>query len=371
MRSAIVGAILAVVVVTGTITFGASLHTLVSRPRLYGWNWNYELLSGFSGQEDLPQAQMTRLLTADRSVGAFAGIYFAGAQIDGQAVPVIGASPGAPVAPPLLSGHGLDRADEVVLGASTLAALHEHLGGTVQVRAGPGKPVTLRIVGTATMPAIGNGSDDGHGRAAVVPGHSRGSSQSPGQHDRRPECVPGPHPRRRRPRAALRSLEQINATVSKGPDGPASGVVNVLRPAEIVNYGSTGATPGLLGAALAVGALGALALTLVASVRRRRRELALLKTLGFTRRQLAAVVAWQATIAVGIGVVIGAPLGVLAGRTLWDLFARAIHAVPDPSMPLLAIAIVAVGAVVLANVVAAVPGWQAAHVRTAVLLHAE
>ena len=44
-----------------------------------------------------------------------------------------------------------------------------------------------------------------------------------------------------------------------------------------------------------------LVLTLVASVRRRRRELALLKTLGFTHRQLAAVVAWQSTIAVALG----------------------------------------------------------------------
>ena len=40
----------------------------------------------------------------------------------------------------------------------------------------------------------------------------------------------------------------------------------------------------------------ALALTLIASVRRRRRDLALLKTLGFTTRQLAATIAWQASV---------------------------------------------------------------------------
>ena len=65
-------------------------------------------------------------------------------------------------------------------------------------------------------------------------------------------------------------------------------MLSVQRPAEIVNYRSMGATPAILGAALAVGAISALVLTLTSSVRRRRRDLALLKALGFTRRQLAA-----------------------------------------------------------------------------------
>ena len=66
----------------------------------------------------------------------------------------------------------------------------------------------------------------------------------------------------------------------------------------------------------------ALGLTLLASVRRRRRDLALFKTLGFTRRQLASVVAWQSSVAVGLGTVVGVPLGIVFGRLLWDLFAR-------------------------------------------------
>ena len=97
----------------------------------------------------------------------------------------------------------------------------------------------------------------------------------------------------------------------------------------------------------------------------------MLKTLGFTRRQLAAVVAWQSTIAVAIGVIIGIPLGVLLGRTLWDRFARQIHAVPAPTTPALTVALIAIGALAVANLVAAIPGYLAARTRTAVLLHAE
>jgi ABC-type lipoprotein release transport system permease subunit len=115
----------------------------------------------------------------------------------------------------------------------------------------------------------------------------------------------------------------------------------------------------------------ALALTLVASVRRRRRDLALLKTLGFTRRQLAGVVAWQSTVAVSIGALVGVPAGIVVGRSLWDLFAHAINAVPQPTVPTLTVTFIALGALVLANIVAAIPARQAAHTRTAALLRAE
>ena len=70
------------------------------------------------------------------------------------------------------------------------------------------------------------------------------------------------------------------------------------------------------------GAVLALGLTLTASVRRRRRDLAPLKALGFTQRQLSAAIAWQSTVAAVTGVVVGTPLGIVIGRQLWILFAR-------------------------------------------------
>jgi ABC-type lipoprotein release transport system permease subunit len=117
--------------------------------------------------------------------------------------------------------------------------------------------------------------------------------------------------------------------------------------------------------------VAALALTLIASVRRRRREIALLKTLGFVRRQLAFAVAWQSSIAVSIGVVIGVPVGIVLGRILWDLFAHEIDAVPVPSVPGLIIVLIVVGALALANVVAAIPGRMAAGTSTALVLREE
>jgi ABC-type lipoprotein release transport system permease subunit len=129
--------------------------------------------------------------------------------------------------------------------------------------------------------------------------------------------------------------------------------------------------PDLLALALAAGAVVALALTLVASVHRRRRDLALLRTLGFTRRQLMSAVAWQASVAGAVGIVAGIPIGVLCGRWLWTLFARNIFAVPEPTVPVVPVIIVAIAAMALANIVAALPGRSAAQTSTAQVLRGE
>jgi ABC-type antimicrobial peptide transport system permease subunit len=173
--------------------------------------------------------------------------------------------------------------------------------------------------------------------------------------------------------AAYRSLEEIDAKINAVPNdtGSAGGVISALRPAEIVNFRSMGTTPAVLAAALAAGAVVALGLTLAASVRRRRRDLALLKTLGFTQRQLAASIACQATVASLAGIIVGIPLGIALGRQLWTVFAHNLNAVPDPAVPVLAVFLVGLGALVFANLVAVLPGLDAARTPTALVLGAE
>jgi ABC-type lipoprotein release transport system permease subunit len=377
VRSAIFGTALALVIVVGTLTFGSSLDTLVSHPGLYGWNWTYEMLSGFAGDEDLPLPQVSALLNADHYVSSWSGVYFLGIELDGQTVPALAASPGAAVAPPVLSGHGLESADQVVLGVTTLRALHKRVGDTVLMTTGFTKPKRLVVVGTVTMPAAGStgGSHLEMGTGAVVshtlfPPAALNSQGNP---------IPGPNAIFVRvrpgtdPGSARRSLDVIDAKLNAIPNdgGPAGGVVSVLRPAEIVNYRSISSIPVIVAGAVATGAIVALALTLIASVRRRRRDLALLKTLGFTHRQLAATIAWQSTAAVAIGIAVGLPLGIVLGRILWDLFAHQVNAVPVPNVPTGSVVLVSVAALALANVIAALPGRVAARTQTAVLLRAE
>ncbi len=297
------------------------------------------------------------------------------------------------LSPPILSGHTVESSDEILLGSATLAQLHKHVGDMVMLSyAAPRDapvyipPTPLRIVGTATMPALGfvsfvaDHSSMGTGALVsdgVIPRAMAAALLNPDPNLNGPQLV------LIRLRAGVsgaagradvqRLADGANRVFAADPNGTGSNVavLGVERPAEIVNYRTTGDTPIVLAGGLAVGAVLALALTLGASVRRRRRELAVLKTLGFTRRQLSEAVAWQATVAAVTGLALGLPLGIASGRQLWVLFARDIYAVPEPTVPVLSLLIVGVGALIVANVVAAVPGWIAGRTPTALVLRAE
>jgi hypothetical protein len=387
VRSVLAGAVLAVLVGAATLTFGASLSHLVSRPALYGWNFDYALYST-DGWGPFPPALVTPLLQRDKLIAASTGVYFLTAQIDGQTVPGI-LSPARPaVGPQILSGTGLDGPGDVVLGRGTLAQLHKHVGDYVTVQLGPViRDARLKIVGTAALPALGDtlGIHPSLATGAIMPTSvvSRAALNEAGSHS-------GPNAIFVRLRAGvsqaagLRSLQQIADYYNRyahSPQvvdhaGPAAleleaNVLPVQRPAEIVNYRSMGTMPAVLAGGVAAGAVAALGLALVASVRRRRRDLALLKTLGFTRRQLAATVAWQSTVVAVVGLVIGIPLGIAIGRWLWVAFARELSAVPDPVVPAASVALAAVAALALANLVAALPGRSAARTPAALLLRAE
>ncbi|HLM97059.1 MAG TPA: FtsX-like permease family protein, partial [Acidimicrobiales bacterium] len=383
VRSALLGSVLAVALVVTTLTFGNSLQMLVSRPALYGWNWTYILQPVGAGNGNVPQVTLS-LLKRDRYVAADSGASFNDVEIDGQSVPFLVENVDAAVAPPILSGHGVDAPRDVVLGAATMAMLHKHLGQYVTVTYGTAAdapvylpPTRLRIVGTATFPAVGFAStvsDHTSMGTGVLFANQMFPKAFASAINSGPEpALDGPNLALVRirpdapPAAARASLQRIAAAADKvfataegGSGGNQLVVQGVQRPAEIVNYKTIGLTPTYLVSGLALGAIVALALTLLASVRQRRRDLALLKTVGFVRRQLAAAVAWQATVAALVGIVVGIPLGIVTGRWLWDLFARQIYAVPYPTFSVPSIALVALGTVFLANVVAAVPARNAA-----------
>jgi ABC-type lipoprotein release transport system permease subunit len=87
--------------------------------------------------------------------------------------------------------------------------------------------------------------------------------------------------------------------------------------------------------------------------------------------QLIATVAWQATTFATLGLVIGLPLGIAAGRWTWYLFAEQIQVVPEPVTPIPLVLLVVPAAVLIANLVATLPSWSAARTRPAAVLRAE
>lgn len=374
VRSTMMAAILAVAVVVATLSFGSSLHTLTSTPRLYGWNWS-AMLQSDAGYGAVPQPQAARLLNDDTSVAKWTGIYFDSLLFDGQAVPVVGTEPSARVAPALLKGHEVRAANEVVLGPATLAALHKHIGNTVRVTGGSSS-VELRIVGVATMPTVGIGFglhlSIGSGAFLdyhIIPASVRGLL---GLSVKGPNAILVRFKSSASLGSARQSLRHVVNALNKVKGAEASvQSFDTVRPAEITNYESMGSVPLLLALTLALGAVVALVLTLLTSVRRRRRDLALLRALGLRSRQLASVIAWQSTSSVLVGVIFGVPLGIVLGRALWDLFAHELFAIPAPTVPVVATLVVALGALVLANVIAVIPARSAANTSTSEVLRAD
>jgi FtsX-like permease family len=388
VRSVLIGVTLAVAMIGSTLTFGSGLSTLVSHPALYGWNWDYAV----NGNGLVPP-QAVHVIKTSPLVKAWSPVNFANAQIDGLTVPIILVHPGARVAPPLLAGHEVENTHQIVLGAATLAQLHKKLGDYVTGGYGTKHdypiyvPQTrMRIVGVATMPAVGTSLTlhTSMGLGAIIdvniePAVFARAIRSPIPTMNGPNMVFLRMAAGVSPGAARTFLRHVTAVGNHAffalPNGEGGGSsvnwLSVQYPAEIINYRSIGDTPLWLAMAFASGVMVAFGLTIVASVRRRRRDLALLKTLGFTRRQIGAAIAWQASASVVVGLLIGIPGGIALGRWLWDLFAHEIYAVPRATVPALSLVLLGVVAVVLANVVAYFPSRSASSTSAAAALRAE
>jgi hypothetical protein len=388
VRSVLVGTVVAVTTVVATLTFASGLHTLISRPPLYGWNWDVAL----SASEKVP-ARAQHLLDQDPKIAAWWGVDEANAQLDGQNVPVLLSDAPSALGPTMLSGRPIASAREVVLAPATLALLHKHIGQTVSLTYGSPSdapvylpPTEVRIVGTATLPAIGfagmfsDHTSMGTGawisvgiepptmvRALTVPDKLENGWDAAFIRFRPGVSAPAGRADATRLATEVDRIFQGDSNTQ----GDALAVLPVQRPAEVVDYRTIGTTPVVFAATLAAGAALALGISLVASVRRRRHDLAVLKALGLGRRQLGATIFWQATVVGVVGLLVGIPFGIAAGRQLWILFARGIDVPPVPTVPAIAILLVAAATIVFANLVAALPGRSAARTPTALVLRTE
>lgn len=362
-RTGLLAAAAAVTGVVAAITFGVSLRHLVATPREQGWNWdvvvgnpNTQAYAGDPAADPLYQ-KMVGLLAANRSVGEFSGVALTDVvTVDNRLVNIVGleALEGS-VFPAIVEGRAPVSDDEIVLGRDPLRQIHGKVGHSVTARTGD-RSVTMRVVGVSLLPTAGDLSPRlSEGGFATVAGLR--------------QLVPGipvlQFAIRYRPgvdpEAARRSLRDDFGRV-------------VLRPfpgGEVGNLAKVDFLPPLLAGVLVVLAVGALGLTLLAWVRRHRRDLAVLETIGFVRLQLVATVAWQATtLAVG-ALLIGVPVGITLGRWTWRLVADGLGSVSPPIVPLGAVLLVIPITLLVANLLAIAPGWLAARAHPADTLRAE
>jgi hypothetical protein len=373
VRSALAGTALSVLTVVAAFTFGANLLHLVHTPRLYGQTWDVAV--DFQFGSVTPQAA-ERVLRATPGVSGWSFGSHAIIGIDRSVVPAIGvtAGHGPLLAPVLLDGHPPRTSHEIVLGTSVLRRTGRHVGQSVTVTINR-RPESARIVGRAVFPDFGQGgftpTDLGNGAetTALLLAPQRAGRPVP------PSRVPynfvlirfTPGPRQAAHVAAFR--RSMAATCAQA--GLPTCVRTDQRPNGVVGYARIGGTPQVLAAVLAVLGLAVLGQLIVASGRRRRRDFAILKTLGLVRRQVSAITAWQVSTLAGFALLAGVPLGVAAGRWAWALFARGlgISTIAITPVPLVLVTVPAV--IVAANAAAFWPGRATARLRPAEVLRAE
>jgi hypothetical protein len=364
VRSAVAATAVGVIGLSAGLGFSASLGHLLATPRLYGVSWDALVTDEEFTTSAAPAALSVAAdpLVADWS-GTYAGVPMT---VNGTAVGGVTTGPGpdGSLAAVLLAGGAPRGAGDIVLGARTLAALGVSVGQTVSVGlAGLSRHVTFLVTGTAVFPAVGDTTELGTGAELTVAGLRRLP----------PPGVPVPPYNglvvKFRPGVPLQ--QGISALTARIEGLGPYAVSGPSTPADLVNFGQLQDLPLLLGLALGLVALLTIAHLLLTSVRRRRRDLAVLRALGFTGGQVRATVSWMAVTLAAVALAVGIPVGLLCGRQAWRFFAGQLGISDVTQTPVLSFVVLAVAGLALAVAIAALPGISASRARPAEALRAE
>lgn len=376
VATAVFGAVVAVGAVAASFTFGNSLTNLEDTPRQQGWNWDVFVGNPNTFTDIEPRAQ--RLLSNDSFVAGYSAIaILAGANqgnatVDGKLVDLLLAFDplkGA-VYPPLLQGRAPRQADEIVLASKTSNNLHKGIGQWVETAGPDGQPIRLKVVGIMLAPSVGDLFTNGMGEGGWVFGPAVRSAleqampQTGSQGATPPTVFNLVAVRFAHGTSTASALDRLRQQF-----GPV--VLRQIPSQDVVNLQSVNSLPSLVAVLVALLGIATVGNTLVGMVRRRRRDIAVLKTVGFLRAQVAGVVAWQATTFSLAALIVGIPVGVVLGRWAWTLVASGIGSVASPQVPPLAVAVTGLVAVLIANVVAVAPAWAAARVPPASVMRSE
>lgn len=371
VATALVGMVLAVTALCATGVFGSSLSNLNSTPALYGDGFQLN----FTDYSPVPDPALVNSLERDPAVTAVTHGLVEQISLDGVSLPAVAETVirGRPlfsiVAGRMPSGNG-----QIGLGTATMRQLGVSLSGVVHFSmpspTGGIRAESFRVVAKVSFPVLGGVTGLGTGAVLTI-----GSFENA-------LCATGPHEATCRRDALQQSGGGgLLVAVASGPRG-VSAVRHYLdsyesitavpvAPTSLINFGEAVNFPLIFGAMLALFGSATLVHLLAVSVSRRRRETGLLKALGFVRFQVASAVAWQATTLAVIGIVIGVPVGLLVGRSVWNVFAVDFGVVPVSVVPAWLLVALVGGVVMAANLIAVVPAIAASRMNPARLLRSQ
>lgn len=341
LATTLFGLVVAIMTIGAALTFSTNLDRLVTTPARYGWDWDTLIDPGDEGADEAIIAEVSN---DDALSGVTIGTR-AVVTVNGQVLPAYGLEPVRGRANlSVLEGRLPEKANEVALGGQSLRLLDRDVGDTVVARGADGTKTRFAVVGRTVFPSISLNVAYSLGEGAAF--------TTEGLQQLEPDVGPSFFLVDLAPGTTLQSVSQHY--------GDQLGVDGVVRPGDIESYSRIRATPVVLAGLLAILGVGVLAHLLVTSIRNRRRDLAVMKTLGFTRRQLASAVAWQATTLVAVALLVGIPLGVIGGQVIWRAFANDLGIDTSAVIPVLAFVAIVIAGVVIANLIALLPGRAAA-----------
>lgn len=345
VRASVTGMVTAAALLVSAVVFGSSLGRLVSDGSRYGNN--YDLLFG-SGGDAVPDEVRARL-QADEDVAGLM-LYAVG---HGRVGPVtLGLAGMEPVkgdlAPRVLSGRLPSADDEIALGRLVADSLGARVGADLTIE-GEGHARRFRVTGLAVVPSVEG--LDGVGQDAVVTMGGLARLEPAAQ----PSAAA----------VALRPGAPAGTAARLGLGGGNS------VPSVILNLARLRPIPFVLAGVLAALAVLTTVHVMVTSVRNRRRDMAVLRSLGADGRLITRTVHWQATAFSLVPLALGVPLGLSVGRLVFQAFAGSVGTVPDASLPYALVAAAIAALVVCANLAATVPARRARRLAPAPLLTVE
>jgi hypothetical protein len=336
----------------GAAAFGASLDRLVTHQDRYG----YDFQAAVGDLADLSPAQLRARLEPDDDLAGLVLLTSGAARVGGRTIGLVGTeSVRGDLLPKVLSGRNPTSTDEVALGRLTAHDLGVHVGDTVRIVGDARKaPPPLRVVGLVVVPPVGGVDGVGQGAVLTAAGFARVV--------RTPDTVLAGFTLQ--PGAGRGALRRVARSVHQVPGEQST-------PTVIANVARVRRIPVALALLLAALAVLTLVHALVVAIRSRHHDVAILRALGAPQRWVGHVVHWQASVLAIVPLVVGVPLGIVVGASVFRAFAESIGVVPDPSRPFAPALVLVAVVLAIANVAAILPARRARRINAARALQAE
>lgn len=359
-RSAVMGVAAGTAGIVGVLAFGVGTGRANEDPRVYGWgDWDAEV--SVNDDDEVADEVILPPLRAERDVIGISQVSIRfRLELDGREVPglaietIVGDS-----GPTVVEGRLPHGTREIALGKATAGRFDLEIGDDVEI-SGPVGDASVSVVGVVATP-----SQDGDSISAgwaIDRAALDAVGWGPGCNDDQ-ECF-SPTVVSFRPGADVDAI--LGRLEPQGLD------VAVAEPSpEIILLDEVERVPSAAAAGVAVVALVGLLHAVTVTLSRRRHDLGIVRALGFDRRDTRGVVVTEGLTIGIVGSVIGACLGVVAGRRAWIAAAHMIGIGPRlPSVWGLAAEVV--GAVVVMAVLISVwPARRAARLSAAVGLRSD